>query len=155
MSTDAPVVPLLPENALANTYGALYICVVVSAMLFGLTNLQAFFYLRIQNPNNRSLIRYKLAVCWLWILDALHLALVIQLVYFYLVEHFGDGTILDQVVWSFRLQIIISTLVVYSVHCLYAYRVFLISRARRVNEKFAYLACIVVFLASGESPQPS
>ncbi|EIW85604.1 hypothetical protein CONPUDRAFT_162771 [Coniophora puteana RWD-64-598 SS2] len=61
----------------------------------------------------------------------------------------SDATILDQIVWSFKLQIVVDVLVVYSVHCLYAYRLYLLSRGRRIYEKFVYLACFIVLLGAG------
>ncbi|KAH7908049.1 hypothetical protein BJ138DRAFT_1208744 [Hygrophoropsis aurantiaca] len=112
----------LPTFNLTDTYGAMLICVIVSAILFGLTNLQAFIYLRVQL--NKSYF-FSIAVCWLWFLDAFHLILITHLIYYYLVTNYFNPPVLPVIVWSFKLQAVVQVLVVYSIHCLYAQRLYL------------------------------
>ncbi|KAG2150393.1 hypothetical protein DEU56DRAFT_779721, partial [Suillus clintonianus] len=64
---------LIPQPQLGNTFGALFIGVIIATMLFGLTNVQAFFYF--QTNKGTGITFNKLAVLWLWILDALHMFL--------------------------------------------------------------------------------
>ncbi|KZT02170.1 uncharacterized protein LAESUDRAFT_763112 [Laetiporus sulphureus 93-53] len=55
------------------TYGAVFIGAFVSAVLFGVTNLQAFIYFQRYSSDG---VWSKIAVCWLWLLDAVHLIFV-------------------------------------------------------------------------------
>ncbi|KAH9886658.1 hypothetical protein C8Q73DRAFT_273585 [Cubamyces lactineus] len=101
------------------TYGALFIGVLVSSVLFGVTMLQTLVYFQ-QYPSDRAW--RKLAVSWLWFLDALHLALSAHFVYHYLVSNNANPDALSQIVWSFKLRIVVDSLVVSSVHTLYTSR---------------------------------
>ncbi|KAI0758794.1 hypothetical protein C8Q74DRAFT_264045 [Fomes fomentarius] len=101
------------------TYGALFIGVLVSAVLFGVTMLQTFVYFS-QYPSDRAW--RKLAVCWLWFLDAVHLALSAHFVYYYLVVNYDNPSALLHMTWSFKIRTVIDGLVVVSVHTLYTSR---------------------------------
>ncbi|KAI0350521.1 hypothetical protein OH77DRAFT_1514309 [Trametes cingulata] len=101
------------------TYGALFVGVLLSAVLFGVTMLQTFVYFQ-QYASDRAW--RKLAVCWLWFLDALHLALCAHLVYYYLVTNYDRPDTLSDIVWSFKLRTVVDALVVCSVHTLYTSR---------------------------------
>ncbi|OBZ74770.1 hypothetical protein A0H81_05693 [Grifola frondosa] len=83
---------------LDSTIGAVFLGVLVSAVLFGLS------------------------VCWLWLLDAFHLALSVHLVYYYLVINYANPSALLDIVWSFKVQIVVDAIVVVSVHTLYTIR---------------------------------
>ncbi|KAI0369582.1 hypothetical protein BV20DRAFT_1122026 [Pilatotrama ljubarskyi] len=101
------------------TYGALLLGVLFSAVLFGVTVIQTFVYFQ-QYASDRAW--RKLAVCWLWSLDALHLALSAHLVYFYLVTNYDKPDTLSEIVWSFKVRMVVDALVVSSVHTLYTSR---------------------------------
>ncbi|KAI9058626.1 hypothetical protein FKP32DRAFT_1688480 [Trametes sanguinea] len=103
----------MPAPNLGPTYGALFIGVLFSAVLFGVTMLQTFIYFQ-QYPSDRAW--RKLAVSWLWFLDALHLALSAHFVYHYLVSNYANPAALSKIVWSFKFRIVIDALVVCSVH---------------------------------------
>ncbi|KAG0706001.1 hypothetical protein DFH29DRAFT_237766 [Suillus ampliporus] len=119
---------LIPHLDLGSTFGALFIGVITAAVLFGFTNLQAFVYFQTHGDTGRTF--YKLVVIWLWILDALHQALIVHCVYYYLVINYANIGALTEVVWSFKLQIIIDVFVVYGVHSLYAYRIWIVTKGR-------------------------
>ncbi|KAI8996243.1 hypothetical protein BD414DRAFT_408500 [Trametes punicea] len=108
-----------PNLHLDPTYGALFIGVLLSAVLFGVTMLQTFVYFQ-QYPSDRPW--RKFAVSWLCFLDALHLALSAHFVYHYLVSNYANPDALSHIVWSFKLRIVIDALVVCSVHTLYTLR---------------------------------
>ncbi|KAI0820152.1 hypothetical protein BC628DRAFT_1498042, partial [Trametes gibbosa] len=90
-----------------------------SPPLFGVTMLQVFVYFQ-QYPADRAW--RKLAVCWLWTLDALHLALSAHFVYHYLVTNYDKPDALSEIVWSFKLRVVVGAFVVCSVHTLYTSR---------------------------------
>ncbi|KIK35742.1 hypothetical protein CY34DRAFT_811899 [Suillus luteus UH-Slu-Lm8-n1] len=55
---------LLPHVDLGNTFGVLFIAVTISALLFGLTNVQIFIYF--QTQRDTGMTPFKLIVIWLW-----------------------------------------------------------------------------------------
>ncbi|KAH9941424.1 hypothetical protein B0H21DRAFT_753135 [Amylocystis lapponica] len=89
---------------LGPTYGALFIGLSVSSILFGVTNIQTLAYFQ-RYP--RDIPWNKFAVAVLWILDATHLALCVYMVYFYLVIHYANPEMLLNIVWSFKAQIML------------------------------------------------
>ncbi|KAG1797133.1 uncharacterized protein HD556DRAFT_275332 [Suillus plorans] len=109
----------IPQLDLGNTFGALFIGVILASVLFGLTNVQAFIYL--QAHRSAGITFFKLVVAWLWILDALHLALTIHGVYYYLVTNYANFGVLTEIVWS--LKLVINILIVPMVHLLYVHRI--------------------------------
>ncbi|KAG1858237.1 hypothetical protein C8R48DRAFT_715780 [Suillus tomentosus] len=119
---------LILQLHIGNTFGALFIGVTLAAILFGLSNIQAFVYF--QSHKGTGISFHKLVVAWLWILDALHLFLIVHCVYYYLVAHYADINVLTEIVWSFKLQIVIDVIIVYGVHLLYFHRIWIIAKGR-------------------------
>ncbi|KAG1720300.1 hypothetical protein EDB19DRAFT_578307 [Suillus lakei] len=113
---------------LNSTFGALYIGGTIGAIFFGLSNVQAFLYF--QTRKGSGVTFYKLAVFWLWFLDALHVCLVTHLTYYYLVTNYANPLALLEMVWSFKALIVIDVFIVYSVHLLYLQRIWIISKGR-------------------------
>ncbi|KAG2065601.1 hypothetical protein BDR04DRAFT_1108254 [Suillus decipiens] len=119
---------LIPQFDIAKTFGALFIGINIAAILFGLNNVQALIYF--QTHRGTGMIFYKLVVIWLWILDALHLAFIVHCVYYYLVIKYANINVLTEIVWSFKLQIVFEVFIIYGVHLLYVYRIWLLSKGR-------------------------
>ncbi|KAJ8589398.1 hypothetical protein M405DRAFT_212263 [Rhizopogon salebrosus TDB-379] len=126
MSSSTP--DFLLQIDIQKTFGPLFLGVILAAVLFGLTNVQAFIYF--QSHRRTGMTLYKLVVIWLWILDALHLALIIHCVYYYLVISYANINLLDRIVWSFKLQVVIAVVIIYGVHILYVYRIWIVSKGR-------------------------
>ncbi|KIK33518.1 hypothetical protein CY34DRAFT_18316 [Suillus luteus UH-Slu-Lm8-n1] len=118
----------MPQVDLGNTFGALFIGVALSAVLFGLTNVQIFIYF--QTHRDTKMTFFELIVIWLWILDALHLALTIHCIYYYLVTNYTNFNALTEIVWSVNLQVVFEFLIIHAVHFSYAYRIWIVSRGR-------------------------
>ncbi|KAG1879082.1 hypothetical protein F4604DRAFT_552325 [Suillus subluteus] len=112
---------------IGRTFGALFIGVTIAAVLFGLSCVQAFVYFQTHRDTGTTF--YKLVIC-LWILDALHLAFITHCVYYYLVSSYANISALMDVVWSFKLQILMEVLIIQGVHSLYLYRIWIISQGR-------------------------
>ncbi|OJA19070.1 hypothetical protein AZE42_03741 [Rhizopogon vesiculosus] len=91
--------------------------------LFGLSNMQVFIYF--QTHKGSGFTPYKFAVCWLWVLDALHVCAMIRTIYYYLITNYGNSHILAEMVWSLKTVIIVDALNVYSVHLLYLERIWI------------------------------
>ncbi|KAG1733079.1 uncharacterized protein EDB91DRAFT_655279 [Suillus paluster] len=128
-----------------NTFGALFIGVIIASVLFGLSNVQAFLYF--QTHRGTGISFHILVVIWLWTLDALHLALIVHCVYYYLVTNYANVSALTDIVWSFKLQIIINVLLIYSVQAMYAYRIWIFSKGR--SRTVPITVWIIVVLISG------
>ncbi|KAG2159074.1 uncharacterized protein EDB93DRAFT_441706 [Suillus bovinus] len=136
---------LIPQLHLGSTFGALFLGVTFAAILFGLSNVQAFVYF--QTHKGTGISFSKLAVAWLWILDALHLALIVHCVYYYLVAHYADIDALTEIVWSFKLQIIIDVLIIYGVHLLYFHRICIVAKGR--SKVLPIVVGVIVISGSG------
>ncbi|KAG1861759.1 hypothetical protein DFJ58DRAFT_871699 [Suillus subalutaceus] len=121
---------LIPNIQLGNTFGALFIGVVLAAVLFGVTIVQVFIYF--QTHSGTGITFYKLVVGCLLILDALHLALIIYYVYFYLVINYANVIALTEVVWSSKLQPVVAVLSIFVEHLLYVHRIW----TARADRKF-------------------
>ncbi|KAG1740212.1 uncharacterized protein EDB91DRAFT_364498 [Suillus paluster] len=116
---------------LNNTFGALYIGATIGAVFFGLSNVQAFLYF--QAHKDSGVTFYKLAVCWLWFLDALHVAFVNHMIYYYLITNYANPLALIEMVWSFKALILVDVLIVFSVHLLYLQRIWIFSKGKNVR----------------------
>jgi len=110
----------LTHQTIDNTLGAIVLGMVGASMLFGITTFQTYWYYHCY-PNDSTLHKYSVAL--LWILDALHLALVIHAVYSYGVTGFR----ITDIIWSMKFQASVTVVIIFIVHCLYATRVWLLS----------------------------
>ncbi|OAX33157.1 hypothetical protein K503DRAFT_804595 [Rhizopogon vinicolor AM-OR11-026] len=139
---------LLPHGVdLGNTFGALFIAVILAAVLLGVTNVQTFAYF--QTHRGTGMILHKLVIRprryllvrpvfdnyikssgFGRILDTLHLALITHCVYYYLVTNYANIGALTEIVWSFKLRVAIDAIIIYGVHVLYAYRIWIVSKGR-------------------------
>ncbi|KAG1753548.1 uncharacterized protein EDB91DRAFT_1242531 [Suillus paluster] len=140
-STEDPI----SQIDLGNTFGALFIGAILAAVLFGLSNVQVFLYF--QTHGSTGITFHKLVVIWLWIFDALHLALIIHSIYYYLVINYANISALTEIVWSFKLQIVIDVILIYGAHVMYAYRIWIVSKGR--SRTLPTIVCVIVVLVSG------
>ncbi|PBK85995.1 hypothetical protein ARMGADRAFT_543763 [Armillaria gallica] len=101
------------------TFGSVYIGTTIAAILFGITNLQTVIYYN-RYPDDGWIFRYSVAI--LWFLDALHVAFSTHASYYYLVDLFENYLALPHIVWSFKLQILLSKAIIIGVQALYAVR---------------------------------
>ncbi|KAG1750974.1 hypothetical protein EDD22DRAFT_252235 [Suillus occidentalis] len=134
-----------PHIDIGCTYGALFIGCILAALLFGLTSIQAYVYFRTHTGGWTKF--YRLIVLLLWTLDAAHLALVVHCVYYYLVINFANVDALVEIVWSFKLQIVVNILTVHVIHQLYSHRIWIVGRDR--SKVFRIIPGIVVVLSLG------
>ncbi|KAJ7441112.1 hypothetical protein FB451DRAFT_1058314 [Mycena latifolia] len=108
---------------LGNTLGAVFLGVVISCILFGVSTLQVYYYYHYY-PHDGRLHKYSVAL--LWVLDATHLSLTIYSTYHYGVLGFGNLAGLQEVIWAIKLHTAINVVIVLLVQSLYAYRVWLL-----------------------------
>ncbi|KAJ8584407.1 hypothetical protein M405DRAFT_866251 [Rhizopogon salebrosus TDB-379] len=140
----SPPQDLLPHIDLGNTFGLIFIGVTLAAVLFGIMNVQAFVYFQTHRGTGTL---YKFIVIWLWVLDALHQALITHCAYYYLVTNYANISALTEIVWSFKLRVLFEVLIVYGVNVLYAYRVWIVSKGR--SRVLPAAVCMIITLASG------
>ncbi|OAX37729.1 hypothetical protein K503DRAFT_857185 [Rhizopogon vinicolor AM-OR11-026] len=116
---------------IGNTFGALFIGAVLSAVLFGLSNVQAFIYF--QTHRGTGITFYKLVVACLFT----------HYVYYYLVTNYANVSVLTEIVWSFKLQAVVNAIIITGVLFLYVYRIWIVSKGR--SRAFP-VAAFLVFL---------
>ncbi|KZT64979.1 hypothetical protein DAEQUDRAFT_769219 [Daedalea quercina L-15889] len=91
--------------------GVVFIGIIVSTILYGVTCLQTYSYYT-QNSNNDS--RWmKLFVALVVAVDSFHVALIATAYYYYTVTNYGDYFALqvEQVPWSMAVQVPVGTVV--------------------------------------------
>ncbi|KAF9031586.1 hypothetical protein BJ165DRAFT_1535351 [Panaeolus papilionaceus] len=109
------------KATLGNTVGAAFLGLVAASILFGVTAIQVYIYYH-NYPKDWRL--QKITVGLLLLLDAFHLSLTVHVVYHYLITNFGDLEAQKDVVWSFKLQIVINIIIVLVVQGLYGIRIY-------------------------------
>ncbi|KAJ8590748.1 hypothetical protein M405DRAFT_932601 [Rhizopogon salebrosus TDB-379] len=130
---------------LGNTYGALFIGIVIAAVLFGVTNVQAFIYF--QTHSGTGIGFYKFVVIGLLILDALHLAFMVYALYYSLVSNYANVDVLTEIVWSAKLEVVVGVLIIHSLHLLYVHRIWIVSKGR--SRTLPIIVSIVAALSLG------
>ncbi|KAG1861781.1 hypothetical protein DFJ58DRAFT_657271 [Suillus subalutaceus] len=95
---------LIPTLNIGNTFGALFIGVTIAAVLFGLSNVQAFVYFQAHRGTGTTFYKLAVRLYHHLILDAVHLALIVHCVYYYLVSNYANVNALTEIVWSFKVS---------------------------------------------------
>ncbi|KAF9007202.1 hypothetical protein BDQ17DRAFT_1423266 [Cyathus striatus] len=80
-----------------NTFGAAFLGAMITAMLYGLTTLQTYFYY-VFYPKDSS--ANKALVASIWTLDTIHMALTTVSIYHYLVSNYANPSALGIAHWS-------------------------------------------------------
>ncbi|EED80647.1 predicted protein [Postia placenta Mad-698-R] len=89
------------------SFGAMLLGVLMSSILFGITNLQVYIYFKTYTNDP---LWIKFSVCALWIVDALCVAFSFHLIYQYLITDYTNPDALLIIDWSFKAQDILSTI---------------------------------------------
>lgn len=108
-------------DGIDNTYGAALIGVIVSAMLYGITNLQTYFYY-MTYPKDQGGIKTLVSV--IWILDTVHMALVSMTIYHYLVTNYSNPSALAVGHWSLYVSIVVNIAIASIVQLFFTMRIF-------------------------------
>ncbi|KII84182.1 hypothetical protein PLICRDRAFT_373426 [Plicaturopsis crispa FD-325 SS-3] len=111
-----------------NTYGAIFIAVILSMFAFGMTNLQSFWY---YTTYHDDVMHIKIGVALLWIIDALHIVFGTHFVYYYLVTNFAEPLeIFLCLIWSFKAQVIMNVIAIVVVQTFYCIRLLKLSQGK-------------------------
>ncbi|KAF8347237.1 hypothetical protein F5887DRAFT_916001 [Amanita rubescens] len=120
--------PSTPTLNIRSTMGAILLGAVGAAMLYGVTNVQIYFYAR-KYQRDRMFLKY--IVVFLWMMDTLHIAFIIAGLWHYLIDSFGNYQALLPVTWSHKAQQFLSMVIVLTVQSLYALRIWRLSSHRK------------------------
>ncbi|KIM46817.1 hypothetical protein M413DRAFT_263543 [Hebeloma cylindrosporum] len=127
-------------NTMDTTYGALFIGLILSAILYGVALLQTFMYYR-RHPEDSRIM--KSMVFLLCALDTGHLILCTMGLYDYLISNFNNPDALVRTTWTMNLQFSGTGLIGIIVQCFFARRV-------RIMSGNVILTVIILILASVE-----
>ncbi|KAI0637551.1 hypothetical protein C8Q77DRAFT_374311 [Trametes polyzona] len=104
--------------------GALLIEVCLACILYGVTTLQMFIYYQTFSNDSRFL---KGVVGTVWVLESVHTALCMEMVYAYTVTHFGDFEFMGRIYWGAGASILVGVFISALVHGFYIRRVWIMS----------------------------
>ncbi|CAA7262216.1 unnamed protein product [Cyclocybe aegerita] len=118
---------LLGIPALDNTFGVLYIGVVVAGGLWGIGTAQAYWY-AITYPKDPRF--WKTLVAVIWCFDTIHQAMISQLLYHYLISNYFNPMNLDVPIWTFYIQCLFEMLPAMMVQLFFAMRIWRLSKGK-------------------------
>lgn len=133
-----PSLPPLPS--LNNTLGALFVGLVLSTALFGLTTMQTYIYF-VNYPSDQTLLKWFVGV--LWTLDFTHTFLISHAAYHFFILEYRHILGLNQGEWSIIVEVGVTTAVTFLVQCFLAYRL------HRLNKGNWFLTGCILLLALG------
>ncbi|KAJ7139644.1 hypothetical protein C8R44DRAFT_765035 [Mycena epipterygia] len=127
-NSSSPVTFVLP--ALDNTFGAIFIGVIIAAGLWGIGTAQCYWYYT--EYHNKDHLALKLLVLFVWILDTVHQALISHVIYNYLVQNFANPLYLFYNEWSLDIQSLFETLICFTVQCFFLLRIWRLSNGKYI-----------------------
>ncbi|KAG2071980.1 hypothetical protein BDR04DRAFT_1097662 [Suillus decipiens] len=107
------------------TFGAFLVGVVVSAMLYGVTGVQTWYYFTWYSSDPWHI---RLLVSAMFISDSIHQALITHTVYTYLVTDFGNVIDLEKLVWSLSVEVLFNGFTGLIVQSFFTMRVYRLSK---------------------------
>jgi hypothetical protein len=116
----------IAHSSVGETLGALFVGATVSAVLSGVTILQAVMYYR-RYADDWWVYRYSVGI--LWALETLHVALCTYTLYLFLIQFFGDLVgALEYNVWSMKWRLSVNDFLIVYIQGLYAIRLWQVGR---------------------------
>ncbi|CCM02692.1 uncharacterized protein FIBRA_04798 [Fibroporia radiculosa] len=125
--------------------GSAYIGTVFASILYGFNTMQAFNYF--QNSSADSKVLMSLLIL-LIVLDTLHLALIVDIVYTYTITSVIDSEVFVRPPWSIIAHIIVSSLSDAIVRSLYCWRIWMFSNRNRLMAASVLLSTVAELDAS-------
>ncbi|KAH9060299.1 hypothetical protein EDB87DRAFT_625313 [Lactarius vividus] len=107
-----------------NSFGIVFIGLLITTTLYGLTILQTWVYF--WNCRKRDPKTLKLFIIFITVLDTIDIILSAYTIYWYLVLNFGNVESLDHILWTLNAQIAIGAVNNTSLQLFYARRVYLV-----------------------------
>ncbi|KAL4262104.1 hypothetical protein AB1N83_005644 [Pleurotus pulmonarius] len=122
-------IPQLGRLDLTETFGIGYIGSILSAILYGITCIQAFHYFR---GVGKDPVNVKALVLLLLVLDTVHQGFITALVYHYLVDNFNNPGELERNTWAIAVEIIITAVIAFIVVCFLVTRLWALSGKNKI-----------------------
>ncbi|KIK28313.1 hypothetical protein PISMIDRAFT_674025, partial [Pisolithus microcarpus 441] len=108
-------------------FGATLIGGLVSAMLYGITNLQTYVYYMHYSEDDSTT---KFIVAIVWVMDTLHVSFMCHMLYYYLITNYGALMSLEYIVWSFSASLVVNSFVITIVQLFFAHKIYHLSRRK-------------------------
>ncbi|KAJ7060866.1 hypothetical protein C8F01DRAFT_1369732 [Mycena amicta] len=128
---------------LAETYGAMFIGVLIATFFQGVLTLQAYIYYE-NFPRDHILL--KLLVASVWILDVAHLVLISQSCYHYLVGSWGDNAALLVSTRELDLHLVFVGFASFICQCFFLSRIWSFSQRNWILTCALGAPCLVIFV---------
>ncbi|KAH9970917.1 hypothetical protein BJV74DRAFT_247373 [Russula compacta] len=125
-----------------SSFGAVFIGLFVSTILFGVTLTQTWIYYHSGSCRERDPKTLKWFIALLVVMDTLHSILCFYTLYWYLILNYGNLASLEDNMWAMNAQIGVNTLVAFSVQLFYARRVYLMSHSFIPSLIIAGMSCL-------------
>ncbi|KAK0222415.1 hypothetical protein EDD85DRAFT_254901 [Armillaria nabsnona] len=110
----------VPASPIDSTFGALFIGMVLAAVLWGVSCVQTWYYF---DNYRRDSIFLKGVVFFTWLSDTIHQILITHVLYYYTISHFGDTDALENIVWTLYVEVIFNAITGFLVQSFFAYRI--------------------------------
>jgi len=126
------------------TVGAMFIGSTISAIFYGMTNIQVIVY---YHSYPKDPLIHKLSAAILWTLDTFHLILVTHAVYHYAIGSLGQAIFPLDLVWSSKLQAVVNSVILLVVQSLYVMRIWKLNGY--YHGVLGYLAAGIILVGFG------
>ncbi|TBU23959.1 hypothetical protein BD311DRAFT_810372 [Dichomitus squalens] len=133
----------MSEVSLNNTLGAAFLGTIATSCFYGITVVQTYIYYK---RNGTDPAYLQALVFFLWVMDSLHLALVVHAVYFYAVTNFTNVIMLDIPIWS--ILILVTGVSDGAVRGVFCHRVWRLSNRNYVLVVAIIISSLIVFSGS-------
>ncbi|KAK0493136.1 hypothetical protein EDD18DRAFT_1333892 [Armillaria luteobubalina] len=110
----------IPATPIDSTFGALFIGMVMAAVLWGVSCVQTWYYF---DNYRRDSMFLKGVVFFTWLSDTIHQILITHVLYYYTISHFGDTDALENIVWTLYVEVIFNAITGFLVQSFFAYRI--------------------------------
>jgi len=114
---------------LSRTYGAAMIGLLFATFLQGVLTVQTYIYYE-SFPEDS--LKMKLLVACVWIIDTLHLGLISQAVYYYLVTNWGNTSVLMSSTWELDVHLAIVALATIVCQSFFLHRIWIFSKRNKI-----------------------
>jgi len=129
-----------PHLVLGNTFGAAFVGVVVAALLYGVSCVQAWYYY----THQKDTWPIKILVGAVMVFDTIHQILISHAVYTYVIANYDDHAQLGNLVWSLVVEVLFNGFTAVLVQG------FLTMRVWRLSNRNIWFTGVVTALVAGE-----
>ncbi|KAF8910258.1 hypothetical protein CPB85DRAFT_1435349 [Mucidula mucida] len=117
--------PIEFDESLNSSMGALFIGMVLGAVLWGVSCVQTWYYF---DNFGKDPVYLRVTVFVTWCSDTVHQALITHAVYTYVITGFGDRNGLNTVLWSIYLEVLFNGLTGFLVQSFFVHRIWTFRR---------------------------